>query len=194
MQKWLPWIILCWACWALAEPAVGKTRSLYQDTIPLVDSGRAKPMDSSALQALTDSLGWDKANPLALDSLAGADSLGLAGAKALSKPLVGTASYYSKKFEGRKTTSGETFRHAKMTAASNHFPLQTWIKVTRIKTGKSVVVKVNDRMHPNMKKKGRVVDLTRSAAAQLGILDAGLTKVSVVVVKKPAGGGKKSKR
>ncbi len=101
-------------------------------------------------------------------------------------PITGTASFYSKKFEGRKTATGERFHHKNYTGASNHFKLNTWVKVTNIKTGAFVVVRVNDRMHKTMKKKGRVIDLTRSAAAEIGILSKGLAKVRVEIAEKPS--------
>ncbi|MBX9892588.1 MAG: septal ring lytic transglycosylase RlpA family protein [Chitinophagaceae bacterium] len=100
--------------------------------------------------------------------------------------ITGTASYYSKKFEGRKTATGERFHHKNLTGASNNFKLNTWVKVTNIKTGAFVVVRINDRMHRNMKKKGRVIDLTRSAAAKIGILSKGLAKVRVELAEKPS--------
>ncbi|HAK12102.1 MAG TPA: septal ring lytic transglycosylase RlpA family lipoprotein [Chitinophagaceae bacterium] len=100
--------------------------------------------------------------------------------------ITGTASYYSKKFEGRKTATGEHFHHKNLTGASNNFKLNTWVKVTNIKTGAFVVVRINDRMHRNMKKKGRVIDLTRSAAAKIGILSKGLAKVRVELAEKPS--------
>ncbi|MEY2639433.1 MAG: hypothetical protein RIR90_915 [Bacteroidota bacterium] len=101
------------------------------------------------------------------------------------KSVTGTASFYSKKFEGRKTATGERFKHAGMTAASNHFALNTWVKVTNLKNGATVVVRINDRMHKNMKKKGRVVDLTRTAASKIGILSKGLARVRVEITEKP---------
>jgi rare lipoprotein A len=63
-------------------------------------------------------------------------------------------------------------------------PLGTWVKVTNLRNGKSVVVKVNDRLHPKMK---RIVDLTSAAAKKLGYTSAGLTRVKVEVIgkKKP---------
>jgi rare lipoprotein A len=100
-----------------------------------------------------------------------------------AKTLYGTASYYSNKFEGRRTANGETFSQKKFTAACNALPLGTWIKVTNIKNGKTVIVKTNDRLHPKMK---RVVDLTRAAAQKLGFISSGLTRVKVEVLgKKP---------
>ena len=103
-----------------------------------------------------------------------------------AKPMIlyGTASFYSNSFNGKKTANGEIYSHKKMTAACNVLPLGTWIKVTNLRNGKSVVVKTNDRLHSKMK---RVVDLSREAAEKLGYVKSGLTKVRVEVIgkKKP---------
>lgn len=101
------------------------------------------------------------------------------------KVVIGTASFYSARFEGKKTASGEPFTNKGYTAASNNLPLGTWVKVTNTRNGKSVVVKINDKMHPKMKKKGRVIDLTRAAAQKLQFLGKGLTKVRLEVVEIP---------
>ncbi len=94
----------------------------------------------------------------------------------------GLASYYGNKFNGRKTASGEIFDQKKMTAACNKLPLGTTIRVTNPKNGKSVVVKINDRLHRKMK---RLVDLTTAAAKKLDYIDVGVTEVTVEVIKKP---------
>lgn len=96
-----------------------------------------------------------------------------------SKVYYGMASFYADKFNGRRTASGEIFNQNKLTCACNKLPLGSRIRVTNIKNGKSVIVKVNDRLHPKMK---RLVDLTRSAARQLGYISSGLTKVKVEVL------------
>jgi len=105
----------------------------------------------------------------------------------IKKPqvLYGTASFYANKFEGRETANGEVFSQKKMTAACNVLPLGTWIKVTNLHNGLSVIVKVNDRLHHRMK---RVVDLSKTAARQLHHVD-GLIRVKVEVLgkKKPFG-------
>lgn len=93
--------------------------------------------------------------------------------------LYGLASYYSDKFNGRKTASGEIFNQNKLTAACNQLPLGTRIKVTNVKNGDTVIVKVNDRLHPKMK---RVVDLSKSAAKKIGLTTAGVTRVKVEVI------------
>lgn len=97
-----------------------------------------------------------------------------------TRTLYGQASYYASKFEGRKTATGEIFKHSKMTAACNILPLGTWIKITNLRNGKSVVVRTNDRLH---KKTRRLVDLTKTAAQKLGFVKAGLTRVKVEVLK-----------
>lgn len=98
-----------------------------------------------------------------------------------SRILYGQASFYASKFEGRRTANGEIFRHSKMTAACNALPLGTWIKVTNLRNGRSVVVKTNDRLHTKTR---RLVDLTRTAAQKLGFIKNGLTRVKVEVLKK----------
>lgn len=98
----------------------------------------------------------------------------------------GQASFYSNKFNGRETASGEIFHQSKMTCACNVLAMGTWVKVTNLRNGKSVVVKVNDRLHKSMR---RIVDLTSAAAHKLGFVSNGLTRVKVEVLgkKKPAG-------
>ncbi len=101
------------------------------------------------------------------------------------KTIKGTASFYGSKFEGRKTATGEIFRNSKFTAASNNFKLNTWVRVTNLSNGRQVEVRINDRMHQKMKKKGRVVDLSRSAAKKIGISKSGLAKVNVEMIDRP---------
>jgi rare lipoprotein A len=99
------------------------------------------------------------------------------------KIFYGYASFYSNKFNGKKTASGEIFSQAKLTCACNVLPLNTWVKITNLRNGRSVIVKTNDRLHPKMK---RIVDLTKAAAVQLAYVAAGLTRVKVEVLdKKP---------
>jgi rare lipoprotein A len=95
------------------------------------------------------------------------------------KKLSGTASFYANKFNGRPTATGEIFTQANLTAASNFFKFHTWVRITNLLNGKSVIVRVNDRMHPDMAAKGRIVDLTKAAAKELGCAFNGLIKVVV---------------
>ncbi len=96
-----------------------------------------------------------------------------------TKPVFGMASFYSKSLEGTSTASGETFHHTEMSAASNFFKLNTWVRVTNLHNGKSILVRINDRMSKGMQAIGRVADLTRTAARELGFLSRGITKVKV---------------
>lgn len=88
----------------------------------------------------------------------------------------GTASYYHNKFNGRKTATGEIFDNKGYTAASNIFPLGTYVKVTNISNGKKVVVKINDRM---AKSNHRAIDLTQRAAKDLCFQSNGVCKVLI---------------
>ena len=88
----------------------------------------------------------------------------------------GLASYYE---EGTQTASGENFDPQALTAAHPDLPFGTKLRVTNVTTGKSVIVRVNDRgpfVH------GRIVDVSHSAAAALGIIEQGTAKVKVDVV------------
>jgi rare lipoprotein A (peptidoglycan hydrolase) len=95
-----------------------------------------------------------------------------------SKGLRGNATFYSPRFQGRKTASGDIFNHKLFTAASNLFPLGTLVAVKRPDTNLCVIVKVNDRMHP--KHRARVIDLSHSAAKYLDMVREGVVKVQIV--------------
>jgi rare lipoprotein A len=103
------------------------------------------------------------------------------GKKKPAKIQYGTASYYANKFQGRKTANGDVYDQNKMTCANNSFPFGTWIKVTNLRNRKSVIVRINDRLHFKNK---RLVDLSRVAASKLGYLKRGLTRVKLEVLKK----------
>lgn len=100
-----------------------------------------------------------------------------------TKGLRGKASFYSPRFQGRKTASGDIFNNKLFTAASNLIPLGTLVAVRRPDTNLCVVVKVNDRMHP--KHQARVIDLSHSAAKYLDMVRDGVVKVQIMKV--PAG-------
>lgn len=94
--------------------------------------------------------------------------------------LYGQASYYAPKFEGRKTATGERFGHGNATAACNVLPLGTWVKVTNLRNGRSIVVRTNDRLHPKTK---RIIDLSKTGAQKLGYIKQGLTRVKIEVLR-----------
>lgn len=89
---------------------------------------------------------------------------------------VGTASWYGKMFHGAKTSTGEIYDMYAMTAAHPTLPIPSYARVTRVGTGKSVIVRINDRgpFHS-----GRIMDLSYVAAAKLGIVGPGSGEVIV---------------
>lgn len=97
-----------------------------------------------------------------------------------SKGLRGKASFYSPRFQGRKTASGEIFSNKLFTAASNLIPLGTLVAVKRPDTNLCVIVKINDRMHP--RHRARVIDLSHSAAKYLDMVRDGVVKVQIMKV------------
>jgi rare lipoprotein A len=88
----------------------------------------------------------------------------------------GMASYY---WQGRLTANGERYNPNGITAAHKTLPFGTLVKVTMLNTGRSIVVRINDR-GPFVR--GRIIDLSRGAATQLGYLNSGVTRVSIQVV------------
>ncbi|HUL95449.1 MAG TPA: septal ring lytic transglycosylase RlpA family protein [Usitatibacter sp.] len=91
----------------------------------------------------------------------------------------GIASWYGKKFQGQKTASGEPYDMFAMTAAHPTLPIPSYARVTNLKNGKSVIVRVNDRgpFHS-----GRIIDLSYAAAARIGIAAAGSGPVEIARV------------
>src|SRR5215475_2712028 len=92
---------------------------------------------------------------------------------------VGTASWYGEYFQGKPTATGEPYDMYDMTAASLTIPLGTFVKVTNLRNGRSVVVRVNDR-GPVVE--GRIIDLSYSAALALKFKDQGLQRVRLDLV------------
>ena len=88
----------------------------------------------------------------------------------------GTASYYGARHHGKRTASGEPFDQHGLTAAHRQLPFGTRVLVTNLSNNKSVVVRINDR-GPHTR--GRLIDLSRQAAEQLGMLRSGTAKVRV---------------
>ena len=94
----------------------------------------------------------------------------------------GYASWYGKKFHGRKTSNGEVYDMYAMTAAHKTLPIPSFVKVTNLENDRSVVVRVNDRgpFHD-----GRVIDLSYTAAKQLGFHNQGTALVQVDIIAGP---------
>ncbi|MEN6472882.1 MAG: septal ring lytic transglycosylase RlpA family protein [Syntrophaceae bacterium] len=89
----------------------------------------------------------------------------------------GVAVYYAKRFQGRRTNSGQIFDHNKLTAAHPSLPHGTKVKVINMANDKSVVVRINDRC----RKRGyEIIDLTKKAAQELGFSGKGSAKVKII--------------
>ena len=93
----------------------------------------------------------------------------------------GKASYYADKFNGRKTANGEIFRNRKKTAAHKTLPFGTKVKVTNLRNGRSVKVRINDR-GPFVA--GRQIDLSKKAARKIGMIQEGVGQVKLEYRKK----------
>lgn len=91
----------------------------------------------------------------------------------------GKASFYADKFEGIETASGEKYKHNKLTGAHKTLPFGTKVRITNLSNDKSVEVTINDR-GPYVE--GRIIDLSKEAAEQLGFLNNGLTEVKLEVI------------
>jgi rare lipoprotein A len=105
---------------------------------------------------------------------------------AVGQTQTGKASYYHDRFHGRKTASGAKYNKNALSAAHKSLPLGAKVKVTDTRSGKSVVVRINDR-GPFVK--GRVIDLSRAAARKIGLVKKGVSKVKVKVLSMPKGRG-----
>ena len=97
-----------------------------------------------------------------------------------SKPYQeGTASWYGEQFQGKQTASGEPYDMLAFTAAHPALPLGTFVKITNLRNGRAVVVRINDR-GPVVD--GRIIDVSYNAARALGFKERGLQKVRLDLV------------
>lgn len=97
----------------------------------------------------------------------------------------GIASWYGKPFHGRRTATGERYNMHAMSAAHPTLPLPSYVKVTNLRNGTSVIVRVNDR---GPFAQDRIIDLSQAAAKELGIVKGGLAAVELnLIVPEPGG-------
>src|SRR5215813_2383626 len=105
------------------------------------------------------------------------------GTKPKPKPYqVGIASWYGSDFQGKATASGEPYNMYDLTAAHPALPLGTWVRVTNLRNGRAILVRVNDR-GPIVP--GRIIDVSYNAARALNFKSYGLQKVRLDVVPPP---------
>jgi len=107
----------------------------------------------------------------------------------------GQASWYGKKFHGRKTSNGETYNMYDMTAAHKTLPMNTMLLVRNLENGRETVVRVNDR-GPFIR--GRIIDLSYTAASKINLVKQGVARVEIIAMGEAPGsvkkGGKKPGR
>jgi len=93
-----------------------------------------------------------------------------------SSAMVGLATYYSAKFAGRRTANGERYNPTAYTAAHRTLPFGTRVRITNLRNGRSVVVRINDRGPVSRK---RIVDVSYAAAVAIGLHKMGICKVRI---------------
>lgn len=117
---------------------------------------------------------------LAANLMAGPVTTGSSSKEVTPKPYqIGRASWYGKQFHGRSTASGEPYDMFQFTAAHRQLPLGTWVRVTNLRNGRSITVRVNDR-GPYVG--DRIIDLSYGAAQMLDVRARGTEKVRLDIV------------
>ncbi len=94
-----------------------------------------------------------------------------------AKGVAGTATYYARKYNGRRTYSGARYNPQKLTAAHATLPMGSKVKVVNLTNDREVVVTINDRCR---KRKSSHIDLSQAAARELRFLGKGMTKVRII--------------
>ncbi len=105
---------------------------------------------------------------------------GSAVPSAVGDKQVGVASYYSDRFHGRRTANGERYDRDNLTAVHSHLPFGSIIKVTNLHNNRSVELRINDRNHF---RNGRLLDVSKRAARELGFIGAGVARVEIEVLR-----------
>ena len=126
---------------------------------------------------------YSPASPRPVPAPAIAPAVRAETAPAAGSGRVTMASWYGPGFIGQRTASGEVYRRNDLTAASRSLPLGTHVRVTNLSTGRSVVVRINDRgpyVH------GRGIDLSERAAQRIGLNHSGIARVSIARLDEPA--------
>jgi rare lipoprotein A len=136
-------------------------------------------LDAAASAAVIEALPLEPSTEVTAPEVA--DPAPLEAPSAPQETLLGrgSASYYAAKFHGRRTASGETFNNRAMTAAHRTLPFGTRVRVTNPSSGASVVVRINDR---GPFTKGRMIDVSRAAAEQLGLIAPGHATVELALI------------
>lgn len=173
--------------------AAGKYRMLFAFSTTLVvvlsfvllgliltDGPERVPLGEGRAGILDTVVTADTLGDGSLDAPATGSERAAAGEDVASELPDGDASYYGDELAGRPTASGETFDPGRLTAAHRTLPLGTRLRVTNVRNGRSVVVRVNDR---GPFSGNRVLDLSYSAARQIGMIQSGQARVRMEVLR-----------
>lgn len=106
----------------------------------------------------------------------------------IGETQTGIASWYGNPYHGRRAANGEVFDMNKLTAAHRKYPFDTVVRVRNLSNSREVDVRITDR-GPFVR--GRIIDLSRAAANEIDMVNAGITKVKVKVIAVPKKGGKR---
>ena len=164
----------------MACSRIGKQRACMlrcsNSRLDLPYSGHELNGNQRSFETTTECGVYSKSNVLRTTVVAGAIALGgfVSGVEAKSLQA-GAASWYGPGFQGRQTANGERFNTHAMTAAHRSLPFGSRVKVTNNQTGRSVVVRINDRgpfVH------GRIIDLSKASAQAIGISGVGRVTLS----------------
>lgn len=179
LSLWAVGVALLAACTTAPERA-GKTPpsggAPQVRPAPQLPTQEGRPTPSAKPRAAVPQGPGDAAQATEGDGLGDDDEAGPAEAASTHR---GLASWYGKRFHGRKTASGELFSMHSMTAAHRTLPLPSFVRVRHVANGRQVVVRVNDRGPFHGK---RIIDLSRSAARHLGMLGSGQAEVVLEVL------------
>lgn len=159
------------------EPVAAAEAPLLTSAIAMLDAADAAPFDIafSSLPAVRAAPPPPPEHAVDLDTIEPTIEVEPAAAAIAG----GRASYYGSRFNGRRTASGERFDMNAMTAAHRTLPFGSRVRVTNPRTGKSVVVRINDRgpFHGN-----RVIDVSRAAASEIGMVASGTARVELALI------------
>jgi rare lipoprotein A len=174
-------LVMVAAILIIAMPVFSQTNAPALDSVPEEPDPMTTPLTESSLplsqpQAILPSV---KQLELDLKSRGDFDLVSNQNNFNGAHAMRGNASFYGKEFAGKKTANGERFDPSAMTMAHRTLPFGEWVRVTNQHNKKSVLVRVNDR---GPFAKGRVADLSKAAASQLGITHRGVAPVHMIKV------------
>lgn len=166
MNNQLPILILSGAC------------LLASGFVP-VEAGSRNPVNSTASSKHSRSTTAHATDKQKWRGSAKSERTATRSSKYSGRTLHGKASFYGGKWHGRKTANGEIYNQNSMTAAHKTLPFNTRVRVTNLKNGRSVVLRINNR---GPFKPGRIIDVSVAAANQLGMVKSGVVPAKVEVL------------